>query len=77
MAIELTANWIPLEARLAPQNCAEFMWMYRDDGVEYYKHIVTRLYLHLDSSGRCLTRSADGWKEIVFEQEWKRVTGRT
>ena len=37
MAVELTANWTPLERRLTPVQCAEFMWMYREDGVEHYK----------------------------------------
>lgn len=42
--------------------------MYRDDGIEYYNHIVTRLYLHLDSSGRCLTQSRDGRKEVILNK---------
>lgn len=76
MAIELTGNWTPLEQRLAPDLCAEFMWMYRENGVEHYKHIVTRRYLRLDGSGRCLAWTGDGLKEVPFEQEWKRVSGR-
>ena len=44
-------NWKPLEAKLAPKHCAEFMWMYRENGIEYYKHIMTRRYLRLDSPG--------------------------
>lgn len=45
VAIEIVANWTPLENRLSPKLCAEFMWMYRENGVEHYKHIVTRHYL--------------------------------
>jgi hypothetical protein len=37
VAVELTANWAPLERLLTPVQCAEFMWMYREDGVEHYK----------------------------------------
>ena len=76
MAVELTANWVPLESRLAPELCSEFMWMYRDNGVEHYKHIVTRRYMRLDQGGRCLAWTDDGVREVPFEQEWKRVSGR-
>lgn len=76
MGVEVSANWTPLEGRLAPEFCAEFMWMYRQDGVEHYKHIVTRHYLRLDQGGRCLAWNAGGMTEVPFEQEWKRVSGR-
>jgi hypothetical protein len=51
--------------------------MYREDGVEHYKHIVSRKYLLLDQDGRCLARVAEGLAEAPFEQEWRRVTGRS
>ena len=41
------ANWTPLEDRIG-NRCAEFMWMFRQNGLEYYKHIETRRYLILD-----------------------------
>jgi hypothetical protein len=75
--VEFTANWKPLEAKLAPELCREFMWMYRENGIEYYKHVVTRRYLRLDSAGQCVIQTADGWKEVAFDQEWKRVSGRS
>jgi hypothetical protein len=74
--IETIPNWAPLEARLAASLCAEFMWMYRDRGVEHYKHTVTRLYLLLDASGKCMGRTAAEFYEVPFEEEWKRVSGR-
>lgn len=77
MAVEVAPNWKPLEAKLARTHCAEFMWMYREDGIEYYKHVITRRYLRLDSSGRCVVQAAEGWKEVAFDEEWKCVTGRT
>lgn len=77
MAAELIANWAPLETMLTPELCAEFMWMYREGGIEHYKHIITRQYLLLDQGGRCLSRTAEGLTEVPFEQEWKRVTGRS
>lgn len=76
MAVELTANWSPLEDRLSPQLCAEFMWMFRENGVDHYKHIVTRRYLRLTGDGRCLAWLGGVLKEVTFEQEWKRVSGR-
>lgn len=75
-AVELTPNWQPLETKLQAAKCAEFMWMYRLEGVEYYKHIQTRLYLLLTAEGRCLVRTGNGVEEAAFEQEWKRVSGR-
>ena len=76
-ATELTPNWKPLEAKLAPAECAEFMWMFRENGVEYYKHIETRLYLLLEADSQCLVRTGNGIKEAAFDQEWKRVSGRS
>jgi hypothetical protein len=74
--MELTANWKPLESRLSPDQCAEFMWMYREDGVDHFKHIETRRYLRLDVIGRCLAFTNTRLKEVPFEDEWERVTGR-
>ena len=76
-AMELTPNWEPLEAKLPAAACAEFMWMYRLNGVEYYKHSETRLYLLLTAEGQCLVRTENGVKEAAFEQEWRRVSGRS
>lgn len=77
MAVELIANWKPLEERLPPELCAEFMWMFSQNGIEHYKHTVTRRYLRVDHSGRCLVVIGQGFREVPFEQEWRRVTGRT
>ncbi len=69
-------NWALLERHLRPQDCAEFMWMYRQAGLDHYKHIETRRYLRLDGEGRCFVPAEVGWKEVSFEDEWKRVSGR-
>ena len=74
--VETKANWAPLERRLAPELCAEFMWMCRVEEIEHYKHVVSRRYLFLDADGRCLVRAAEGWREASFEREWRRITGR-
>ncbi len=69
-------NWIPLETRVPPLECAKFMWMFQLDGLEHYKHIETRRYLRLDTDGKCHVPADAGWKEVPFEDEWKRVSGR-
>jgi len=70
------ANWAPLEQLLESQSCGEFMWMFQLDGLEHYKHIETRRYLRLDKGGKCYVPADSGWKEVPFEDECKRVTGR-
>ena len=52
-------NWKPLELLVGTEGCGEFMWMWREAGVEFYKHIHTRRYLRLDSEGRCYQRDSD------------------
>ena len=48
------------------------------NGVEHYKHIVTRRYLRLDQRRAMFGLGRDGvLKEVPFEQEWRRVSGRT
>jgi hypothetical protein len=44
-----SANWAPLETKLLESGipatgCAAFMWMWRDCGIEFYKHLDTRRY---------------------------------
>jgi hypothetical protein len=74
-AIELTPNWVPLEAYLGPLS-AEFMWMYRTGGIEHYKHIRTRRYLLLDAQGQCFERTNAGLRPVPFVPDWMRVSGR-
>lgn len=74
--IERTPNWTPLECRLPPVLCAEFMWMFRQAGVEHYKHRDTRRYLLLGQGGECVARTDNGFEEVDFEEEWQRVSGR-
>ena len=67
------ANWQPLEKRIG-QRCAEFMWMFRQNGLEYYKHIDTRRYLILDHKGRCYCRRGDQLLRTRFRDHFRRVT---
>mgnify|MGYP007037763594 FL=1 len=52
------------------------MWMHRRGGLDHYKHIETRKYLRLNGEGRSFVPAEIGWKEVPFEDEWKRVSGR-
>ena len=72
----LPPNWVPLERHLVASECAEFIWMYRHSELDHYKHIETRSYLRLDGEGKCFVPTEIGWKEVPFEDEWKRVSGR-
>lgn len=67
------ANWTPLELRIGSR-CAEFMWMYRQSGYEYYKHIGTRRYIILDSRGACFRRHGADVVPADFHDELRRVT---
>lgn len=75
-----TANWAPLETLLrktgrAVSLCASFMWMFRQGGVEFYKHIDTRRYLLLDAEGRCWRQGSQGLEPSDFEREFRLVIG--
>jgi hypothetical protein len=46
-------NWKPLEMKLGPARCVGFMFMGRVNGINLYKHGITRTYLNLDDEGNC------------------------
>jgi hypothetical protein len=72
-AMELErANWKPLELRIGTR-CAEFMWMFRENGLEHYKHIDTRRYLILDTKGRSYVRRDGDMVRVNFRKEFRRV----
>ena len=74
-AMELgPVNWKPLELRIG-HRCGEFMWMWREYGLEYYKHIDTRRYLILDAKGRSYVRRGGILVRGDFRQEFRRVVG--
>jgi len=68
-------NWAPLEAMGGPELCAQFMWMWRESGIEFYKHIDARRYLLLDSEGRCYRQTEGGFEPVDASTELKRVKG--
>ena len=59
----------PLEEKLKPVQCAGFMFMGRLNGVNLYKHGLSRRYLNLGDDGRAY-RYLDGgrFEEIPFEE---------
>lgn len=73
--MDTNPNFLPLEQHIG-ERCEEWMWMYRDRGLEFYKHIHTRQYLILDWEGIAWRyREVDGM--LVpgdFEREYRRAT---
>jgi len=49
----MAPNWKPLENRLGAARCAGFMFMGRTNGINLYKHGISRTYLYLDDDGNC------------------------
>jgi hypothetical protein len=66
------ANRKPLELRIGSR-CADFMWMFRENGLDHYKHIVTRRYLILDAKGRSYMRRDGNMVRASFRKEFRRV----
>ncbi len=54
-------NWKPLEKVLGRARCAGFMFMERVNGINFYKHGITRTYLNLDDDGNCYVRGERGY----------------
>ena len=67
------ANWKPLELLIGCR-CREFMWMWRENGLEHYKHIDSRRYLILDAEGHCYGRQGAELVRVDFQEEFRRVT---
>lgn len=65
-------NWKPLASHLGEKNIrmCDWMWMYRKDGIEYYKHSVTRKYLALDDGGHCWM---NGWMRVDFWKAYRKA----
>jgi len=66
---EMQANWKPLEERLGPARCAGFMYMGRLNGINQYKHGLSRRYLNLSDDGRAFRHLDRGrFEEIPFSE---------
>jgi len=59
-----------MEDRLGTARCAGFMFMGRTNGINLYKHGISRSYLHLDDGGNCYALGKPGcYVPADFEQE--------
>lgn len=68
-------NWSPLEAHIGDR-CADFMWMYSDDGVEFYKHICTRRYLCMNLQGDAFLYIQGKLEPVGFDYAYAVVTSQ-
>jgi hypothetical protein len=65
----MAPNWKPLERRLSAARCAGFMFMGRANGINLYKHGISRTYLCLDDDGNCYVVGKPGcYHPTDFEQ---------
>ena len=70
----MEANWKPLENRLRRKRCVGFMYMGRVNGINLYKHGITRSYLNLDDEGNCYIATGSGcYRPADFEFELKKL----
>ncbi len=67
------ANWKPLELLIGCR-CGEFMWMWRENGLEHYKHIDSCRYFILDAEWHCYGRQGDHLERDDLWKEFRRVT---
>ena len=56
----MEANWKPLEKKLGVERCTGFMFMGRVNGINLYKHGISRSYLNLDDEGNCYVATKRG-----------------
>jgi len=72
----MQANWKPLESRLGRERCVGFMCMGRVNGINLYKHGITRTYLNLDDEGNCYIATGSGcYRRGDFELELSKLEG--
>ena len=70
----MEANWKPLENRLGAARCAGFMFMGRVNGVNLFKHGISRSYLYLDDDGKCYAAGKPGcYLPADFDQELSKL----
>ena len=70
----MEANWKPLENRLGRERCVGFMYMGRANGINLYKHGITRTYLNLDDDGNCYTATGSGcYRRADFDSEVRKL----
>ena len=72
----MSSEWKPLELLLGPALCANFMYMGRSGEIFLYKHIDTRRYLNIDSTGACFRYLPEGYQAIGRAEAIARVFSR-
>jgi len=66
----MQTRWEPLEAKLGRARCVGFMYMGRVNGINLYKHGITRGYLNLADDGQCYVYCGySGYKKAEFTVE--------
>jgi hypothetical protein len=78
MSARMEDYWKPLECLLGIDRCAGFMFMGRlSNGINQYKHGISRRYLFLDDDGVAYERVHDGgFRRIAMGEAIPRVEGR-
>lgn len=72
----METNWRPLENRLGRKRCVGFMYMGRVNGINLYKHGISRSYLNLDDEGNCyVTIGSRRYRRADFGLELKMLEG--
>jgi len=70
----METNWKLLESRLGRERCVGFMYMGRVNGINLYKHGITRIYLNLDDEGNCyLATRAGCYRHVDFDCELRKL----
>ena len=69
--------WSPLESLLGREQCVGFMFMGRlSNGINQYKHGISRRYLFLDDDGVAYERVHDGgFRRIAMSEAIARIEG--
>ena len=62
-------NWQPLIEKLGQERCVGFMYMARINGINLYKHGISRTYLNLDDSGQCFRYRNSRFEKVDFVAE--------
>ena len=70
----MEATWKPLETRLGAVRCAGFMFMGCLNGINRYKHGLSRRYLFLDDEGRAYEAAGrKEFREISFDEAFSQI----
>ena len=66
---QLAASRRKMTEKLDDERCVGFMYMARMNGINLYKHGISRTYLNLDDSGQCYKYRSSRFKKADFAVE--------